>query len=143
MKEIYLSETSKRRICSGKYATSLLFFLFMLSFILGLLVGLRNNNYLLVLYNSVLALCCVIILRDELLFLRALITGRYKSFYADIVRIERTSRYASRAYWGSDISESSPVSNLIVADIEKENKVLVIQYANLKRKSFIYSKYAK
>lgn len=143
MKEIYLSETSKRKLYSGKCAISLLFFLFMLSFIFELLIGLKYSNYLLVLYNSILSLFCLIILGDNLLFLKALITGRYKSFDVDIIRVERASKYSSEAYWGSNTNESVRVSNFIVASVEKEKKVLVIQYSNFNEKSFVYSKYVK
>lgn len=143
MKEIYLSETSKRKLYSRKCAISTLFFLFMLSFIFELLIGLKYSNYLLILYSSILSLFCLIILSDNLLFLKALITGRYKSFDVDIIRVERASKYSSRVYWGSDINESVSVNNFIVASIDKEKKVLVIQYSNNKRKSFVYSKYVK
>lgn len=143
MKEIYLSETSKRKLYSGKCAISTLFFLFMLSFIFELLIGLKYSNYLLILYSSILSLFCLIMLSDSLLFLKALITGRYKSFCVDIARVERASKYSSRVYWGSDINESVSVNNFIVASVDKEKKVLVIQYLNNKRKSFVYSKYAK
>lgn len=143
MKEIYLSETSKRKLYSGRCAISLLFFLLMLSFIFELLIGLKYSNYLLVLYSSILSLFCLIILSDNLLFLRALITGKYKSFCVDITRVERASKYSSRIYWGSDITESVTVSNFIVASVYKEKKVLVIQYSNNKRKSFVYSKHVK
>lgn len=143
MKEIYLSETGKRKLYSGKCAISFLFFLFMLSFIFELLIGLKYSNYLLVLYNSILSLFCLIMLCDNLLFLRALLSGRYKSFDVDITRVERTSKYSSQAYWGSDIDESVSVSNFIVTSVDKEKKVLVIQYSNNKRKSFVYSKHVK
>ena len=143
MKEIYLSETSKRKLYSGKCAISTLFFLFMLSFIFELLLGLKYSNYLLVLYNSVLSLFCLVILGDNLLLLKALITGRYKSFCVDITRVERASKYSSEAYWGSNTNESVRVSNFIVASVEKEKKVLVIQYSNFNEKSFVYSKYVK
>lgn len=143
MKEIYLSETSKRKLYSGKCAISTLFFLFMLSFIFELLIGLKYSNYLLVLYNSVLSLFCLIILGDNLLLLKALITGRYKSFCVDITRVERASKYSSRVYWGNAITDSVTVNNFIVASVYKEKKVLVIQYSNNKRKSFVYSKYVK
>ena len=143
MKEIYLSETSKRKLYSGECAISFLFFLFMLSFIFELLIGLKYSNYLLVLYNSILSLFCLIMLCDNLLFLKALITGRYKSFCVDVIRVEGTSKFSSKAYWGSDTDESVSVNNFIVTSVDKEKKVLVIQYSNLKKKSFIYSKYAK
>lgn len=82
-------------------------------------------------------------LSDNLLFLKALITGGYKSFDVDIIRVERASKYSSEAYWGSNINESVRVSNFIVASVEKEKKVLVIQYSNFNEKSFVYSKYVK
>ena len=140
MKEIYLSETSKRKLYSGRCAISTLFFLFTLGFIFELMIGL---NYLLVLYSSVLSLFCLIILSDNLLFLRALITGRYKSFCVDVIRVEGASKFTSRAYWGSNTDENVSVSNFIIASVDKEKKVLVIQYSNNKRKSFVYSKYVK
>lgn len=143
MKEIYLSETSKRKLYSGKCVISTLFFLFILSFIFDLLIGLKYSNYLLVLYSSILSLFCLIMLSDNLLFLRALITGRYKSFCVDVIRVEGASKYSSRVYWGSDINESISVNNFIIASVDKEKKVLVIQYSNNKRKSFVYSKYVK
>lgn len=143
MREIYLSETSKRKLYSGRCAICTLFFLFMLSFIFEILIGIKYSNYLLILYNSILSLFCLIILGDNLLFLKALITGRYKSFDVDIIRVERASKYSSRAYWGSNTNESVRVSNFIVASVEKEKKVLVIQYSNFNEKSFVYSKYVK
>lgn len=143
MKEIYLSETGKRKLYSGRCAICTLFFLFMLSFIFEILIGIKYSNYLLILYNSILSLFCLIILGDNLLFLKALITGGYKSFDVDIIRVERASKYSSEAYWGSNINESVRVSNFIVASVEKEKKVLVIQYSNFNEKSFVYSKYVK
>lgn len=106
MKEIYLSETGKRKLYTGRCAICTLFFLFMLSFIFEILIGIKYSNYLLILYNSILSLFCLIILGDNLLFLKALITGRYKSFDVDITRVERASKYSSRVYWGSDINGS-------------------------------------
>lgn len=143
MKEIYLSEAGKRKLYSGRCAMSLLFFLLTLSFIFELLIGLKYSNYLLVLYSSVLSLFCLVILSDNLLFLRALLSGRYKSFCVDITRVERTSKYSSKVYWGSNTDEGVSVNNFIIAYVDKEKKVLVIQYSNLKRKSFVYSKYVK